>query len=93
MHFGKFVAESKFVQDRAAFEPLAAAGDVEGMHALLATIAVEDSVCRAAPDYFFKKKSPSCLTDATWWLGRNADSSLSPSPSLSLLFARARAPV
>ena len=48
VHFGKFVAESKFAADADAFRDLAARGDVPGIHALLENVAVEDNVVRRA---------------------------------------------
>lgn len=48
VHYGKFVAESKFRQNADAFRDLAAAGDVPGIHALLENVAVEDAVVRRA---------------------------------------------
>jgi chorismate mutase len=41
IHYGKFVAESKYCMQRAAFEPLLRAGDIAGVRALITDDAVE----------------------------------------------------
>ena len=48
IHLGKFVAESKLAQAEEDFRTLALAGDIAGIHARLANVAVEDSVVRRA---------------------------------------------
>ena len=44
VHFGKYVAEAKFRQERALFEPLIATGDRHGVRAALTHPAQEDAV-------------------------------------------------
>ena len=44
VHFGKYVAEAKFRQERALFEPLIARGDTHGVRATLTHPAQEDAV-------------------------------------------------
>ena len=48
VHFGKFVAESKFAANADAFRDLASRGDIPAIHALLENVAVEDNVVRRA---------------------------------------------
>ncbi len=44
IHYGKFVAESKYRQNPAAFDPLIAAGDADGLFAAITHIDVEQQV-------------------------------------------------
>mmetsp|Transcript_20171 Transcript_20171/g.20273 ORF Transcript_20171/g.20273 Transcript_20171/m.20273 type:complete len:398 (+) Transcript_20171:100-1293(+) len=48
VHYGKFVAESKFLQDPELYTSLARAGDVLGMLKLLTNVEVEKAVLRRA---------------------------------------------
>ncbi len=48
VHYGKFVAESKYRSDPEEYQRLVDAGDAEGVMELLTNSAVEDRVCRRA---------------------------------------------